>query len=206
MSKAPTATTRCGDVSSSSGNEAQRDTLAASAVGGNAEVVLIEQNDDSGRNNNGPSAKKTKLGMHSDLEPAAALIPSGSGASKPETGTVQRHDHDIHAAEVVSDTTQRRLDTILEEEGANVDLRWNELNPSGSCHSSGREAVHKSSDNEGRNEAGPAEGISNVGDDLHANSDSATCEYTGKEESRGSGGIPRRTKDEYVCAPPRIQR
>ena len=58
MSKAPTATTRGGDVGSSYGNEAQLDTLAASPVGGNAEVVLIEQNDDGGRNKSGPSAKK----------------------------------------------------------------------------------------------------------------------------------------------------
>ena len=107
MSKAPMATTRCVDISSSSGNKAPLDSWTASAAGKSAEVVLIEQTGDSERNNNGPNTKKTKLGTQPDLEHAVALIPSGSGASKPETGMLQRHGPNIYADEVVSDTAER---------------------------------------------------------------------------------------------------
>ena len=76
---------------------------------------------------------------------------------------------------------EQRLDTILEEECGQVDLNWNGLNPSGSGCSIGREAVHNSSSEEGRNEAVPGEGVSNVSDDLHANGGSKRRCVAGKQ-------------------------
>ena len=58
--------------------------------------------------------------------------------------------------------------------------------------------MHKSSDNEGRNEAVHAEGISHVSDDLHANSDSKRRLVAGKQRptSQDHANIPVKRKSE----------
>ena len=82
-------------------------------------------------NNNRPKAKKTRLGTHPDSDLAAALIPSGCGASNSVAEMVQRQEPDIQAAEVRPNIAEKRLSTIPEKEGGQVDRHWNKSYPRG---------------------------------------------------------------------------